>query len=309
MSSPTVYVFGDTFVDMVTYVAEVPTVGGASWGTQLVPSAGGSGANMAVTLAHLGVDVKFVSCVGNDDWGRFALSNLDNVGVDRALVAVRDDAGTSTCVIMVDSNSERTILVPARGTAGDHLRPSDLPTFADHPVTLLMSGLAIPAEDTGRSAADLVASLPEGSTLFFDPNLRLAPAAVTPELRERYQRLANRADVLLAGEAEIEVLGLERQPGQVLVRKDGVAGSWIVTDEGTKHISALTMDVVNATGAGDAYAATFVAARLYGHDLQEAGELATVGGGLAVTYPSAQAAFTWRDVLSTHESQTRSTHA
>ncbi|HEY3408107.1 MAG TPA: PfkB family carbohydrate kinase, partial [Propionicimonas sp.] len=93
---------------------------------------------------------------------------------------------------------------------------------------------------------------------------------------------------------------LKRQPGQVLVRKGGIAGSWIVTDEGTTHIPALAMDVVNATGAGDAYAATFVAARLYGYDIQEAGELATVGGGLAVTYPSAQAAFTWRDVLSSH---------
>jgi sugar/nucleoside kinase (ribokinase family) len=300
MNGPQVLVFGDTFVDMTTHVTAIPELGSASWGTQLVPTPGGSGANMAVTLAHLDCEVRFITCVGDDEAGRFALEVYRSAGIDTTHVAVRHGIATSTCVIMVDKNSERTILVPAQGTASDHLVASDLPRPGVEPVTLLLSGLAIPADDTGRSAEALVAGLPEGSVLYFDPNLRLSPGAVTRPIRERYQKIARRADVLLAGDGEIDVLELRRRPGQVLVRKSGVAGSEITTDERTIHLPARVVDVVNATGAGDAYAATFVAARLRGHSIEESGALATIGGGLAVTYPSAQADFTWRDVLNAH---------
>lgn len=303
MCKPEIFVFGDTYVDMVTHVSEIPMLGSASWGTQLVPSAGGSGANMAVTLSHLACNVKFISAVGNDEYGRMAINAQEGAGIDTHHVAVLNDKSTSTCIIMVDKNSERTILVSAKGTASDYLPLNVLPKFASEGTNILVSGLAIPAEVTGKTAEELLSLLPGNSNVFFDPNLRLAPSEITEEIKSLYSKIANRADVILAGQEEVDLLDLKRLPEQTLIIKKGKMGSLVVSDKGEVKIPIYEVPVVNATGAGDAYAAVFVCARMKGFDIISSARLASIGGALATTYPSAQGEFSWDDIIEIFETQ------
>jgi ribokinase len=294
-----IVVVGDTFVDLICRVPRVPAAGGAVLGSTLSPTGGGAGGNMAVTAALLGLDVVFVTAVGDDDYGRLAVEEYRTVGIDCGRIAVREGVPTSAAILLIDRAAERTIIGCADGAAGDYLLVEDLAaTVAAPPDHLLLSGLMMSAETTGRTLVALAAALPAGTTLYFDPNPRLQPQDVTDEIRERYQAVATRADVLLAGDDELEMLGLARRPGQVLVRKAGAAGSTVVTDAGSVHIPAHQVAVVNSTGAGDAYAAAYVAATVRGAGPPEAARLASAAGALAVMSPGSRSDFDWQAVVS-----------
>lgn len=291
-------IVGDTFVDLVCRVPAVPATGGAVLGSRLEGTGGGSGGNMAVTAAHLGLGVHLITVVGDDDHGKLALAEYRDAGIDCSGVAVRTGVPTSAAIILIDARAERTIIGCSNGAAADLMTDSDLAaTLSAPPAHLLLSGLMMSAESTGRACVEFARSLPATTRLYFDPNPRLQPEEITDEIRGRYRALVARADVVLAGDDELELLGFQRQPGQILVRKQGSAGSVVETDAGSTHIPAHTVDVVNSTGAGDAFAAAYVAATIRGRDPVAAARLATAAGALAVTSPGSRGDFDWETVV------------
>jgi len=288
-----VVVVGDTFVDLVSSVPSVPLAGEAVWGSQLRGTGGGSGANMAISLADFGVPTSFVTVVGDDDYGRGAIEEYRAAGIDTTGCAVRDEVVTSLCVILLTEH-ERTILAFADGAASDLLLPQDVAHILDSPPAhLLLSGLAMGATPTGATCADLVSALPDTTAVYFDPNLRVTAASLAPEAVSWYRTAVAHADVLLAGEHELEGLGLERPEGGTLITKYGARGSRMTAEGLDVFVPALRAPVVNATGAGDAYAAAFVAARARGADLVTAARLATAAGSLAVQTPGSRGGISW----------------
>ncbi|MFC6238233.1 carbohydrate kinase family protein [Longivirga aurantiaca] len=251
---------------------------------------GGAAANTAAWLAHDGHTTTFVGRIGDDLLGRAGRMELEEGGVDCAL-AVDAQRPTGTCIVLVMPDGERT-MVPDPG-ANQALTPQDLPDglFAAgrH---LHLSGYMLMVDSSrmaGLSALDRARL--RGMTTSVDV-ASVGPLADTGAAR--FLSWISGVDVLLANEEEAALLaGLPapqhdestaaaldgarqaalalRSAAATVVVKLGSRGSLAVdSEQGEAHAPAVPVDVVDTTGAGDAFAAGFLPAWCDGVDLEVA---------------------------------------
>ena len=231
-------VLGDLMVDVVARIAG-PLAHGSDTAAQISVQGGGSAANTAAWAASIGTDVVLVCRVGDDDLGRAALPTVDiHSAVDR-------EKPTGTCVVLVEPGGERTML-PDPGAndgplpeipLGDHLHVVGYALLRDGP-----RASALAAIERARAA---------GMTVSVDPSswALLRPGAI-PDV-----------DLLLPNEREAELL----DGGEMVVKLGADGARW-----GAVHVPAEPVAVVDTTGAGDAFAAGFLTARLRGAGPREA---------------------------------------
>jgi sugar/nucleoside kinase (ribokinase family) len=240
----TLVVLGDLMVDVVARVAG-PLARGSDTEATIAVHGGGSGANVAAWAASLGTPVVFGCRVGDDERGRAAVAGLRGVDV-RA--AVDPDRPTGTCVVLVEPGGERTMLPDAGANdgplpevePGDHLHVVGYALLRDGP-----RASALAAIDRARAA---------GATVSVDPSSwALLRTGAIPKV-----------DLLLPNAAEAALLS--DHPAAALVTKLGPDGArW-----GDVRVQAEPVEVVDTTGAGDAFAAGFLTARLGGAGPREA---------------------------------------
>ena len=106
-----VLVIGSSNVDLSATVANLPKKGETLMGKSFSTSFGGKGANQAVACGKLGADVTFLSCVGNDDYGKNIIKYLSSVNVKTDLIKVSDNCPTGTALITIDDDGQNTIVV------------------------------------------------------------------------------------------------------------------------------------------------------------------------------------------------------
>ena len=240
----TLVVLGDLMIDVIAR-AEGPLARGSDTPASVSLEGGGSGANVAAWAAALGTPVGFACRVGDDLPGRRAVDALLAAGV-KVHAGVDRERPTGTCVVLVEPGGERTML-PDPG-AND--APADVPDAWLRPGGHLhVVGYAL-LRDGARPGALAAIERAQAAemTVSVDPSswALIRPGAI-PDV-----------DLLLPNEREAEVLG--ERDGMVV--KLGAAGArW-----GDVHVPAEPVDVVDTTGAGDAFAAGLLGARLEGAD-------------------------------------------
>jgi ribokinase len=246
-------VLGDLMVDVVARMSG-PLAPGSDTPARIELHGGGSGANVAAWAASLGVPVSFVGRVGDDERGRNAIAAL--AGVD-ACVTVDAERPTGTCLVLVEPGGERT-MVPDPG-ANDG--PLELPErLLERGAHLHVSGYALLRDGPRPGAlAAVERARAAGMTVSIDPaSWALLRPGVLPE-----------ADLLLpnADEARVLASGGDARtlagPGEVVV-KLGADGALWTDGETVVRAAAAPARVVDTTGAGDAFAAGLLAARLDG---------------------------------------------
>ncbi|HBL81514.1 MAG TPA: ribokinase, partial [Clostridiales bacterium] len=93
-----ILVVGSVNIDLVIKTERIPSLGETVSGSGFSTICGGKGANQAVAIAKSGGDVTMLACVGDDVYGKMAISNLNRAGVCPA-VKVCDNAPTGVAVI------------------------------------------------------------------------------------------------------------------------------------------------------------------------------------------------------------------
>jgi len=247
-------VVGDVAVDVLVEPSR-PAVPGADVPARIRTTAGGAGANTAAWLAHLGADVTLVGRVGDDPAGRAAADELRAAGV---LPVLAVDPHHPTCtVVALLGDGDRTLLSD-RGAAA-HLRPTDVPDLdADH---LHLSGYVL-LDPSSRAAglAALEAARAAGISTSVDPQ-------AAPALTRAFQEWVRGADLLLPNADELTALGgadtLLRDVTAVAATCAGDGATWH-DRRGTWSTGTTAVDVVDATGAGDAFDAGLLVAWLDG---------------------------------------------
>src|SRR4051812_26782388 len=258
---PHLTVVGSINLDLVAKTERLPRPGETVTDATFSQVPGGKGANQAVAAARLGAQVCLVAKIGNDDFGRAALAELQRAGVDLTRVK-QSSQPTGVALITIDANGENEIVV-APGANSD-LRPEDI----DLPdCDGVLCQLEIPLE-TVEQVAD---TAPDN---FF---LNAAPA--------RDGRLPA-ADLTVVNRYEYEVLA--HKEGLIAVTH-GAEGAILL--DGEQEVARATppkIDAVDGTGAGDAFTACLVVSLLEGRDREEALRRACAAGAIAASRPGAQ---------------------
>ncbi len=246
-----VVVLGDLNVDVVA-VQETVLAPDSDTPARVSLRPGGGGANVAAWLAKLGVDVTLIGRVGTDPLASVALSELD--GVD--LAVVRDPGrATGTCIVLVAPGGGRTML-PDPG-ANDALTVDDLPPLVGD--ILHVSGYALMRPGSrGAAMAAIERAREAGMKISVDP-ASAAPLANDPVFLARIAPI----DLLLPNADEAEVLGPQLGVPELVVKSGAGGATWT---DGRESVTqpAVPADVVDTTGAGDAFAAGFLSAWLGG---------------------------------------------
>ena len=258
---------------------------------QFAASVAGAEINVATGLARLGHRVRFVSRVGDDFAGDLVRRSALAEGIDVSRLLV--EPGAETGLLFRDVHPDRPVTVAYRraGSAASRLSPSDVPAaaFADARC-LYVSGITAMLSPSAREAAcaAVVTAHELGLVVCVDPNLRrrLGPpeawrAAVGP--------LVEAADVVVAGTDELEVVAGPDALDRLLTDRDRTVVVKAADKSATAHTRAgsvrrpaLAVHVVDPVGAGDAFTAGFLSARLRGLDLARALDDAATVAALVV---------------------------
>ena len=234
---------------------------------------GGSAANTAAWLAEAGADVILVGRVGDDERGRSAVEALRAGGVDTQIV-LDSERSTGTCLVLIEPGGERT-MAPDAG-ANDGLAPEDLSadllTDAWH---LHVAGYAL-LRDGSRAAARgaIENALKAGIDVSVDPSSSALLGADFLDLAGGAGLLLPNASEAhaLTGDSDPEAAGraLAQRFGEVVVTLGRDGALW--TDgEAVLRAAAEPVDrVEDSAGAGDAFAAGFLHARVSGGSTAEA---------------------------------------
>lgn len=296
-----VWVMGDAVVDLIP-----------EGELHYLKCPGGAPANVAVGVARLGGESAFIGRVGADPFGRFMADTLVAEGVDIRHLTQDPAHRTSTVLVELDEEGERSFTFMVRPSADQFLEPADLPRF-EAGQWLLTCSIALANEPVRGSCLHAMAAIKEaGGRVCFDPNLRPEVWGKPAEMLPQVSAAIALADVvklsieelqLLSGEDELAAgLATLSGPALVLVTR-GAAG--VVARLGGELLEWVGQKVtpLDTTGAGDAFVAGLLAALAQGERLPTLAELPAIlaqahgCGALATTAKGAMTALPTRTEL------------
>jgi ribokinase len=294
-----VLVAGAINTDLVARVAKAPDAGETVTGSTFAIFGGGKGANQAIAAARSGAPTAMFGALGDDDFGRQRRADLDAEGIDTSSVNRSTTAASGVALIVVEEETGQNRISYVPG-ATMTLTPEQARTAVDRvKPKVLLTTLEPPPETL---AALLEASKQYGATIVLN---------ATPEATGA-RPLLDRIDVLVVNETEAEdllgypVSGADGEeaarslsalgPGTVVITL-GAAGAAVSHDGMTATLPAPRVDVVDTTGAGDAFCGAFAADLARGLDPFSAARTGVVAGSLATTIPGAYPGIPRRDAI------------
>ncbi|EPJ0136758.1 aminoimidazole riboside kinase [Escherichia coli] len=302
--SAKVWVLGDAVVDLL------PESDG-----RLLPCPGGAPANVAVGIARLGGTSGFIGRVGDDPFGALMQRTLLTEGVDITYLKQDEWHRTSTVLVDLNDQGERSFTFMVRPSADLFLETTDLPCWR-HGEWLHLCSIALSAEPSRTSAFTAMTAIRHaGGFVSFDPNIREDLWQDEHLLRLCLRQALQLADVVKLSEEEwrlisgktqndrdICALAKEYEIAMLLVTK-GAEGVVVCYRGQVHHFAGMSVNCVDSTGAGDA----FVAGLLTGlsstglstdeREMRRIIDLAQRCGALAVTTKGAMTALPCRQEL------------
>ncbi len=259
-----ILVVGDVNVDVVLGIGALPSPGGEVEAPRAEVRLGGGAANVALWLSWLGIEVRVLARVGFDPFGDFVLKSLFEAGVD--IDSVQRDPGlpTGIVVVFVGEGGERSMISVPGANAHLEARYLDLSYLS----WIHVSGYF--AERKPEAAAELLSqALAKGIPWSLD--------TVPFKALVHIPRFLGLRPAILFG-TEDELRGLEGG-GERFV-KLGKRGCLYIGERGELHVPGFEVEARDTTGAGDAFCAGVLAARLEGAPPEVQGLLGNLCGAL-----------------------------
>jgi fructokinase len=258
-------------------------------------SSGGSAANTCAVAAALGARVAYLGKVADDQLGKVFRHDINAIGVHFPSTPLSGGASTARCLILVTPDAQRTMHTYLGACIAFGTNDVDTGLVGDATVTYLEGYLFDPpaAQAAFRKAA--AAAHAAGQQVA----LSLSDAFCVDRHRQAFLQLVKQdIDILFANEAEITSLYEENtfEAAMEAARRDvalaaltrSEAGSVILRGSETVEIAAEPTRVVDTTGAGDAYAAGFLAGLTAGKSLPTCGRLASIAAAEVISHYGAR---------------------
>jgi ribokinase len=311
MVEPVIISLGSINVDFEVRVEREPRGGEMLLGHHLVRVGGGKAANVALIARRLGVGVLLLGQVGDDELSEWALRPLHRAGVDLCNVGVAEHALPGISLITVPPDGKKTIvLAPNANLAWGEADIARAQRAVDEAPegSLLVVDYEVPTAVVRRV---MEVGRGRGLTIILDPS----PADRVD------QTLLPLVDVVVPNPKEAEgltgiavdsVRTARRAGGRLTDKGAGAAcvklaegGCIVVRDREAVHVAPVPVNVVDATGAGDAFAGALAVALLEAEPLIDAACFAAAASHVAVTGYGSQQAYPTRRQLEPILSQLR----
>jgi sugar/nucleoside kinase (ribokinase family) len=272
----TIAVIGDAFVDIIVSTQDIRT--GGTYQRAIKVSSGGT-ANVAVWLSRLGKEAKFVGAAGDDLFGEFFKRDLDKERVSH-LLAIDSEHSTGVCTSLVGERGERT-MITYRG-ANDYLSKEHIDAHLEQILdldVLYFTGYSFISDVTRDSIEHLLKQCKE-----YECEVWLNPGASNILNNIHIDIIKEYVDVLLLNIEEAKEL-TGQSDAHAIINHLGHLSNFIIMTMGADgcllsnngeviHTSALNVaNVVDTTGAGDAFAAGFIAGYLDTQTMEECSKL------------------------------------
>ena len=256
---------------MVIQTAHLPKSGETVTQGKFHSTPGGKGANTALAAQRLGASVRLQAAVGKDPYAKEALASLTAAGVNLESIATVEGAATGIAFINVADDGENQIAVASGANAvfsDDHL--SQVTEDA------ILSQFEIPVQT-------LLAGL-KGFNGFVAVNA----SPFTSDVEDVF----GRADLIIVNEGEYEAYKsqLETYSGLLAITLGGDGAKLFKNGKLIAQAKPPKVEVIDTTGAGDAFAAALTVALIEGQSEAEALNFACAVGALATTKLGAQSA-------------------
>jgi len=300
MNLKKILVIGSSNTDMVIKTNNFPVPGETILGGRFLMNAGGKGANQAVASARLGGMVTFIGKIGDDIFGKQAVQQLEDEGINVNFVAVDHENPSGVAMITVDRKAENTIVV-APGSNGT-LSPGDfnkaLPEFNESEFVLMQLEIPIrTVEYIARIAAQKL------KKVILNP----APAA------ELSDELLQNLYIITPNETEAELLtgikvtdeksalnaasALNEKGVEIIIITMGATGAFLLNNGNSELIKAPKVEAVDTTAAGDTFNGALVVALSEGKTIQESIVFANKAAAISVTRIGAQSSVPYRNEI------------
>ena len=242
------------------------------YGSFVAKSGGGQSANTMFALANMGFTTGFVGKVGNDANGQYLINSLK--GVDTSKILKNGVSGV--CLIVIDETNDRTIFIASN--ANDSLTINEIDKKYLNKIKFLHLTSFIGNKPL-QAQEDLANNL--HTKISFDPG-----EIYCREGMSHIEKIIHKTYILFITEKEIKYLTeldyyngtkfLFEQGVRIVACKMGDKGSYIVHEGIAHEIPAIKTKVVDPTGAGDVFAAGFLAGLLMEKPILDCAKLATL---------------------------------
>ncbi|MER8368426.1 ribokinase [Mesorhizobium sp. M1348] len=288
-SPPLVTVFGSLHYDIMVEALDRPRKGETVTGHAWHPKCGGKGGNQAVSAARAGVRAAMIGAVGDDDFGRALLDNLDRNDVDRRFVRVASAAGSGMSVAIFDDSGDygAVIVSGSNLTLGEKDITEAAELIAQTAVLLLQNEIP----EAGNIAAARTVKAHGGRVV-----LNAAPA------RKLTAELIALTDIVIVNAVEAEFLagvsvvdtleGAAKAAGMLvgfypaaIVTAGGEGVAYCDRDGHAFALPSMPVKVVSTHGAGDEFVGAFAAALALGQPVEAALAAANAAASLLVATP------------------------
>ena len=254
-----ILVIGDVIEDVIV-IPESEIRPNTDTNAAIHKSMGGQAANVASWLAFLGVQTRFVGCVGLSDVRKLA-AELEQNGIEAALQSSAKPTGS---LVVLVQGASRSMLTDRGANLDLNLRSIDPTGFA----AVYLSGYSLFGRAL-REIKDFAARVKQtGALLAIDPG---SYGYIKDHGLEDFKGLISEADLIFPNLEEDQLLGLSGVVALNVVTKgqSGAEAHW--ANGQSVEVAGLATESIDPTGAGDAFCAGFLASLVAGEDFQDLG--------------------------------------
>jgi sugar/nucleoside kinase (ribokinase family) len=238
--SKRVWVQGPIAIDTVVYVEKFPTPGTFMNSIRSVERTGGTSANVALGLCTTGVETNFVGYLGNDDNGKKLRKVLDKSEIKYSIIT-EIDGPTSNALILIDDKAERTIISMTKPYLRE-LRMDNVPFLEGDVVAIILW--------REEFLNDLLRAESSGCLTVVG-----AAALVDANVSHAHLAIGSVSDIPSGVNPEDHLDRFDE-----IVLTDGLNGARYYSKKQKLEQSALKVDAIDVTGAGDAFISGYLAA-------------------------------------------------
>lgn len=288
---PRVCVVGSANLDYTVALPRLPRVGETVSSGTLLVNRGGKGANQAVAARRLGAEVRLIGCVGDDDAGAAMRQALDEQGIGVEGVVTAPGVATGTALIFVDREGHNQIGV---APGANHRLTVEMARAGEPSIEwaqVLVSQLEVPvpvvrwALETARRHGVPTVLNPAPVQELSDELLGLV-TYLTPNAGEVAALTGIEVSDLDSGRRAAARL-CERGVGTVIITL-GEEGALVYDGATAVHFEAFPIEVIDTTGAGDAFNGALAVGLSAGGSLEQVIPLASAAAALTCTRRGAQ---------------------